>query len=57
MCNESKDKSKSINQGVLFLERQIDEMNLKLSELSSFILPGGTKSSSFTFSENNYTQK
>ena len=48
MCiPESKDKSKSINQGVLFLERQIDEMNLKLSELSSFILPGGTKSSSF----------
>ena len=44
---ESKDKSKSINQGVLFLERQIDEMNLKLSELTSFILPGGTKGSSF----------
>ena len=29
------------------LEREIDKMNTKLSPLKSFILPGGTKSSSF----------
>ena len=30
-----------------YLENEIDEMNKKLENLSSFILPGGTKSSSF----------
>ena len=32
---------------VTFLENEIDEINKGLSKLESFILPGGTKSSSF----------
>ena len=34
-------------QNVLFLEKELDEMNAKLKKLESFILPGGTKASSF----------
>ena len=32
---------------VLFLENELDKMNEKLKKLDSFILPGGTKASSF----------
>ena len=44
--DESK-KAKSLNEGISMLENEIDKMNTKLSPLKSFILPGGTKSSSF----------
>ena len=40
-------KAKSLNEGIKMLENEIDRMNTKLSPLKSFILPGGTKSSSF----------
>ena len=40
-------KYESISKGVINLEEEIDKMNSKLSSLTSFILPGGTKSSSF----------
>tara|TARA_Y100000589_G_C27066165_1_gene593408 strand:- start:429 stop:980 length:552 start_codon:yes stop_codon:yes gene_type:complete len=42
-----KNNYKSISEGVISLEKEIDQMNSKLSNLTSFILPGGTKSSSF----------
>ena len=41
------EKYESISKGVINLEKEIDKMNSKLSSLTSFILPGGTKSSSF----------
>ena len=44
---DKKDKPKSIGNRVVFLEKEIDNMNLKLTNLTSFILPGGSKSSSF----------
>ena len=34
-------------QNILFLEKELDVMNDKLKKLDSFILPGGTKASSF----------
>ena len=45
---QKKEKYESISKGVINLEEEIDKMNSKLSSLTSFILPGGTKSSSFT---------
>ena len=47
VCQKQKNNYKSIGEGVIFLEKEIDHMNTKLSNLKSFILPGGTKSSSF----------
>ena len=44
---QKKEKYESISKGVINLEEEIDKMNSKLSSLTSFILPGGTKSSSF----------
>ena len=44
---QKKEKYDSISKGVINLEEEIDKMNSKLSSLTSFILPGGTKSSSF----------
>ena len=44
---KTKNNFKSISEGVISLEKEIDYMNTKLSNLTSFILPGGTKSSSF----------
>ena len=44
---QKKEKYESISKGVINLEKEIDKMNSKLSSLTSFILPGGTKSSSF----------
>ena len=44
---EKKNNTEAKNFGVLSLENEIDKMNSKLSDLKSFILPGGTKSSSF----------
>ena len=44
---QKKEKYASISKGVINLEEEIDKMNSKLSSLTSFILPGGTKSSSF----------
>ena len=44
---QKKEKYESISKGVINLEVEIDKMNSKLSSLTSFILPGGTKSSSF----------
>ena len=44
---QTKEKYESISKGVINLEEEIDKMNSKLSSLTSFILPGGTKSSSF----------
>ena len=44
---QKKEKYDSISKGVINLEKEIDKMNSKLSSLTSFILPGGTKSSSF----------
>ena len=40
-------KAKSLNEGIKMLENEIDHLNTQLSPLKSFILPGGTKSSSF----------
>ena len=40
-------KIKLNNQNILFLEKELDKMNEKLKKLDSFILPGGTKASSF----------
>jgi len=40
-------KAKSLDEGINMLENEIDQMNTKLSSLKSFILPGGTKGSSF----------
>ncbi len=36
-----------LEEDIVFLENQIDEMNEKLPEMTSFILPGGHHSSSF----------
>ena len=48
LCIPDKNKkAKSLNEGINMLEKEIDKMNTKLSPLKSFILPGGTKSSSF----------
>ena len=47
LCMPQKKKYESISKGVINLEEEIDKMNSKLSSLTSFILPGGTKSSSF----------
>ena len=54
LCMPGKKKNaKLINEAIVFLEKDIDKMNSKLSNLKSFILPGGSKSSSFTFGKNN----
>ena len=42
-----KNKIKLNEQNIIFLEKEIDKMNDKLKKLDSFILPGGTKASSF----------
>ena len=49
LCIPSLKEKKIIlnEQNVLFLEKELDEMNAKLKKLESFILPGGTKASSF----------
>ncbi|MEC8265281.1 MAG: cob(I)yrinic acid a,c-diamide adenosyltransferase [Pseudomonadota bacterium] len=48
LCMPGKKKNaKLINEAIVFLEKDIDKMNSKLSNLKSFILPGGSKSSSF----------
>ena len=48
LCMPNKrNKSKSISDAVISLEKEIDKMNSKLLDLSSFILPGGSKSASF----------
>ncbi len=40
-------KIKLDGKNILFLEKELDKMNDKLKKLDSFILPGGTKASSF----------
>ena len=49
LCIPSLNKKKIVlnEQNVLFLEKELDLMNDKLKKLDSFILPGGTKASSF----------
>ena len=43
-----KEKKIALNeQNILFLEKELDKINDKLKKLDSFILPGGTKASSF----------
>ena len=43
-----KEKKIALNEkNILFLEKELDEINDKLKKLDSFILPGGTKASSF----------
>ena len=49
LCIPSLKEKKIIlnEQNILFLEKELDLMNDKLKKLDSFILPGGTKASSF----------
>ena len=43
-----KEKKIALNeQNIFFLEKELDKINDKLKKLDSFILPGGTKASSF----------
>ena len=44
---QQKKKLTILSNRVVFLEDEIDKLNKDLSKLESFILPGGTKSSSF----------
>ncbi len=41
------ENEKRFEKSISFLENELDKLNEKLSTLSSFILPGGTKSSAF----------
>ncbi len=46
--NEKKNKNlKLLSRQTVFLEQELDKINKKLDKLTSFILPGGTKASSF----------
>ena len=49
LCIPSLKEKKIIlnEQNVIFLEKELDAMNDRLKKLDSFILPGGTKASSF----------
>ena len=49
LCIPSLNEKKIIlnEQNILFLEKELDKINDKLKKLDSFILPGGTKASSF----------
>ena len=49
LCFPTQEKKKLtiLSNRVVFLEDEIDKLNKDLSKLESFILPGGTKSSSF----------
>ena len=49
LCIPSLNEKKIIlnEQNILFLEKELDKINDKLNKLDSFILPGGTKASSF----------
>ena len=48
LCKPYKDENSSrFKKPVLFLENELDKLNEKLNELSSFILPGGTEASAF----------
>ena len=48
LCKPYKgENSKRFEKQVLFLESELDKLNEKLGELSSFILPGGTNASAF----------
>jgi cob(I)alamin adenosyltransferase len=49
LCIPSLKEKKIIlnEQNIFFLEKELDKMNNKLKKLESFILPGGTKASSF----------
>ncbi len=43
-----KEKKIALNEkNILFIEKELDKINDKLKKLDSFILPGGTKASSF----------
>ena len=43
----TEENSKRFEKPVLFLESELDKLNEKLDELSSFILPGGTHASAY----------
>ena len=46
--NEKKNKNlKLLSHQTVFLEQELDKINKELDKLTSFILPGGTKASSF----------
>ena len=49
LCIPSLNEKKIIlnEQNILFLEKELDKINVNLKKLDSFILPGGTKASSF----------
>lgn len=48
LCKPYKEEnSKRFEKQVLFLESELDKLNEKLDELSSFILPGGTNASAY----------
>tara|TARA_X000000950_G_scaffold85529_1_gene107646 strand:+ start:2128 stop:2676 length:549 start_codon:yes stop_codon:yes gene_type:complete len=48
LCKPYKEEnSKRFEKPVLFLESELDKLNEKLDELSSFILPGGTNASAY----------
>ena len=48
LCKPYKEvNSKRFEKPVLFLESEVDKLNEKLDELSSFILPGGTNASAY----------